>query len=71
MKKILLLFVVISSCSRKPEVKEEHTDLIIKKADSVLATHNAIKERNFKVINEVINRNYDSIKEEVGQSAIK
>lgn len=72
MKNILLIVIfLISSCNNKNEeemMKIEvdsaalHTEIVLIKADSVLEQHNRNKEKNLKVLNEVIKKYSDTLK---------
>jgi len=66
MKNILLIVILLISCNNKNEeemMKIEvedssatHTEIVLNRADSVLEQHDRIKEENFKVLNEVIEK---------------
>lgn len=58
MKKLLLI-LIISSCTNKSQqivIQQDSAQIVLEKADSVLEQHNRVKERNLKVLNEVIEK---------------
>lgn len=58
MKKLLLI-LLISSCTNKSQqivIQQDSAQIVLEKADSVLEQHNRVKERNLKVLNEVIEK---------------
>ena len=60
MKKILSSLIILTSIScnnqRESAIIKGHTEAVLEKADSVLYQHNKIKEENFKVLEQVIEK---------------
>lgn len=50
---------MLSSCTNKNQqiiIQQDSAQIVLEKADSVLEQHNRVKERNLKVLNEVIEK---------------
>ena len=64
MKKLLLLFSIITlSCNeREVKVEEDSTDTLLRKSDSLLIIHERVRIRNAKVLNDLIEKYSDTLK---------
>ena len=55
MKKILLSFIIFTSCNQRVE-ESGHTEELLKRADSVLVEHYNTNEETLKVLEQVIEK---------------